>query len=835
MIALLLASCNPVKRVKEDELLLRKNTILLNENRVNDAVVEGILIQRPNSKTRLYIYNLAKKNSDSFYDARLQEQLEHINFLERTISEKQLAQIADYKKGFANWLRTTGEAPVIIDPKKAEKTAGQLQRYYDNQGYFNNEVTYEVDTAGFKERRAGLVYKINSGRPYFLDSISRDISSAELDSIYMRFQRRSRIRKGQRFDLDNFNAERERLNNLFINHGVYKFQPSSITFDIKADTIPENDDFFMPVQLNVTNMVQREGDSVNEIPYRVHQINDVNIYADFKFSDGTEELDSIHHDGYIIWYKDYLKYKPKALTNAVAINPGDIYKDNDRSLTTKQLNNLMTFKYPNITYQYADSTDALLNTNIYLTARPRFSLGFNADVSHSNIQDIGMSFSTSLVSRNVFRGAETLELALRGTIGSSSELNKTSTAFFNIAEFGGDLRLNFPRIVAPINTNRFIPKSMSPSTRMSVGTIFQKNIGLDKQSLNGNYRYSWSPTNWRKNIFDLFNIEYIRNLNPERYYDVYGNSYSDLNGIADDNRNEINPDYFDENGNLIIPEGTSGFTNDALNNTIDLTNDELEEVNRIEERRKRLTANNLIFSASFTWSKNNRRGFQDNNFYSIRTKLELAGNTLQALAGIINFDKNEDGKNLVFGVQYSQYVKTEFDYIKYWQVSRNNVLAFRTFFGIAIPYGNSNNIPFLRSYFGGGSNDNRAWEAYSLGPGSTNNLNDFNEANLKIAMNLEYRFPLIGDLKGALFADAGNIWNVLDDITLEEAKFDSLNSLADIALGTGVGFRYDFNFFVFRFDIGFKTYNPAYDWNKRWFNDYNFGNAVYNIGINYPF
>ena len=89
--------------------------------------------------------------------------------------------------------------------------------------------------------------------------------------------------------------------------------------------------------------------------------------------------------------------------------------------------------------------------------------------------------------------------------------------------------------------------------------------------------------------------------------------------------------------------------------------------------------------------------------------------------------------------------------------------------------------------------------------------------------------------KGALFADAGNIWNVRDNITQEEAVFEDLSSLKELALGTGFGLRYDFSYFVFRFDIGFKTYNPAYEEGDRWFTDYNFGKAVYNIGINYPF
>jgi outer membrane protein assembly factor BamA len=216
-------------------------------------------------------------------------------------------------------------------------------------------------------------------------------------------------------------------------------------------------------------------------------------------------------------------------------------------------------------------------------------------------------------------------------------------------------------------------------------------------------------------------------------------------------------------------------------------------------------------------------------------KFESAGNLLSALSYIVPFNQNSNETLLVFGVPYSQYIKTEFDYIKYWDLTRSNVLAFRSFFGIAIPYGNSDNIPFVRSYFAGGSNDNRAWNPYSLGPGKTDEINDFNEANLKIALNLEYRFPVVGDIKGAIFADAGNIWNVFDNEDDPDKTFNGLQSLEDIALGSGFGIRYDFTYFLIRVDLGFKTYNPAEESSKRWFRDYNFANSVLQIGINYPF
>lgn len=829
---LFISSCNAIKRVKDGQLLLTKNTISVNNEKIKNDEVQGLISQRPNNLGRLALYNLARENADSFYTARLDSNLHDINFFQKIISKKQLVQVADYKINFNNWLKKTGEAPVIVDPLKTAKSAERLNKYYETKGYFNNDVRFEIDTTDQKEKRAVINYNVSTGPTYYLDTITTEIASKDLDSLYKRYKRFSRIRTGQRFDLDNFQAEKERLTSIFANNGIYKFQPNAISFDIERDTTT-GQDYKMPVEVDIDN--KTEGDSINGFEYKIHRIKKVNIYADYTFGDNQDSLQTIENDGYTIYFKNKLKYRPNALTDVIAILPGNVYKESDRALTSKQINNLKVFKYPNINYSYVDSTDNELNTDIYLAPRPRFSLGFSTDLLHSNIQDIGISFSTSLISRNIFRGAETLDIALRGTVGSSSDFKNTSSSFFNLAEFGADIGLNFPRIFFPFNTDGIIPKSMSPETRFSLGTTLQKNIGLDKQTFNGILRYKWEPTNQRQNIVELLNIQYVKNLNTDRYYDVYDNSYEDLNDVADNYTQVADTSYYNSNGNLVIPDGTSGFTNDVLDGSITTSQSDYNEVSRLEDRRDRLTANNLIFSSNYTYFKNNRRNVNDNNFFQFRGKIEFAGNLLSALAPIVDFEQNEDGKNLIFGVQYSQYVKTELDYIKYWRLSRSNVLAFRSFLGIAIPYGNADNIPFIRSYFAGGSNDNRAWQPYSLGPGRTDNLNDFNEANLKIAFNLEYRFNLIGDFKGALFADAGNIWNFLDNVNEEEAVFEDFKSLKEIALGTGFGLRYDFNFFVLRFDIGFKTYDPSYNQGKRWFTDYNFGNAVYNIGINYPF
>lgn len=847
LLAIAITSCNTLKRVGENELLLTKNLIYADSVKVSNEDIHSFIFQKPNSTIlgyplRLNLYNLANKNPDSTYQAWLHRKEKREQRLINFLSKKQVERLGKsfIVSGASAWLKNIGEAPVIIDTSKTRRSLLKLSAYYKSKGYLNNNTTFVLDTSK-KKQRAAVNYRIDLGHPYRIDSLQKNIASSALDSIYSAHITDSFIKSGQQISLQDFNNERDRLTVLFRNNGIYNFQESSISYDLVGDTTKLGNNQKLDVLLNIENLKIRTDNALTSTKYNIYSFKKINIYTDFTFNNGIDSLKSINYKDYTIYYKDKLRYKPKALTDAIFLKKDSIYKEIDRLRTYRQITNLNTFKYPNVDF-VADTTNSELTANIYLSPRPKFSLGTDFDVTHSNIQFLGMVFSPSLHARNLFKGAENLSISGRVNLGASNDPNIIDNRFFNILEFGGDINLNLPRILFPfINPSKIIPNYMLPQTKISIGTSFQQNIGLDKQTFNTILGYNWSPTDFKKYAVELLNVQFVRNVNPNRFFTVYQNTYSKLDDIADHYQSDPNLAPFFETPagstepRLMIPEGTTGFTNAILNNEVVSSVSDFNEVRSIEERRRRLSENNLIFASNFTYNKNNKVGLSDNDFYQFRFKLESAGNLLSGISNIIPFNKSNNNKLLVFGVPYSQYIKTEFDFIKHWSLSRTNVLAFRSFFGIAVPYGNSEYIPFVRSYFAGGSNDNRAWLPYSLGPGRTQDLNDFNEANLKIALNLEYRFPIVGNFKGALFADAGNIWNALDNVKDEKATFNNLGSLADIALGTGLGIRYDFSYFVFRMDMGFKTYNPAEETAKRWFRDYNLANCVFNIGINYPF
>lgn len=823
-----LVSCNPTKNVADNTYLLTQNTILVDKDKQNSEVLQSLLYQKPNSSIlgtpfRLHIYNITKPNLDSILHLKLEDTVQPK--LKKTLSKKQYYKLQASKQRFNNWLKKTGEAPVIFQEGKAKKTTKRLKDYYINNGWFNVKADYTVEKDSMKH--AKVTYNVTKGPAFILDSITARIASPSIQTLYPRFKKNALIKKGEQYKTINFELERERITGLLRNNGVYHFKQDYITVEI--DTIGTNHK--IDVNLNIQNRAIRTQDSTLRENFKIFKVKNVNVYTDHTFANQSTPIkDSITYNNYNVFSYGDMRFRPKALTNAIFITPNALFKDIDRTYTYRHLNQLRTFKYPDI--DYVEENDSTLTANIYLTPLKKFSLGFSTEASQSNIQTIGFALNPSLLMRNIFRGAETLEISGTAAIGASKDgtVRLADDPFFDINELALDIKLSIPRLFSPFNTEKIIPKFMSPTTNITLSASSQTNIGLDKQAISGTFNYNWRPNDKITNKLDILNAQFVKNLNTSRYFDIYTTSFGRLNAIAESiNYNGGTP--------LSGVFQTNTFINDVLNNNTELRPNDanFRDVAAIEERRERLTEDNLIISSSFSFIKDNRRNLLDEDFSIFRLRLETAGTLLANASALLDLPKDDNDRFELFNVAFSQYIKTELDYVKRWQTGNNSVFAIRSFFGVAIPYGNSTNIPFARSFFAGGANDNRAWNPYELGPGSSASTDEFNEANLKIALSAEQRFKLFGDLNGAFFVDAGNIWNVLDDVEDELATFTTFNDLEDIAIGSGFGLRYDFSFFLLRFDIGFKAYDPSFQDQNRWFNDFNFKNAVYNIGINYPF
>ena len=820
----MLSGCRVTKKLDADYLLLDQNLFYYNGSRTFSDSIQALVPQQPNKRVfgiplRLLIYQSANENSATEFDNWLQKNTKRSQRMQSIWSQKQIDQMRAYKVQFQNWKRRNGEPPSLIDSLYFDEYANDITTYLSNRGYFKAKTKVAKELTSSSRQTANLIYDIQTGLPYYLDSITTDIKSPVIDSLYQLKSAESILKKGNQFNTLDFEAERNRLYVYFKNQGIYHFQLNAIDFEIAWDTT--GTDFQLPVKIAIEDFRKPTSDGIVFEPYKQTKISAVNVYTT-----RADEVESqTRFDSISFFGLKKKRYSQNMLSKAIQIRSGGLYSDRARTQTIAKINHLGIFEYPTISYSYSDSLETALNTIITLRPRERFELEFGLDLTQSNIQDQGIAFNSSINVLNIFRGAENFEFGVRGSIGRSAD--------DVISEIGGDVRLRIPKILMPQIIAKIVPDNLQPISVLNFGTALQNNIGLDKQTYNAGVQYQWKTKKNNRIDFNLLDLTLVDNRNVQNYFNVYTNAYSELNSLA---KSTAGTSSFFNGDNLAIPNGTAGFTNYVLSESSPITKGSTSYLNvqRIEERRDRLTQNNLIIGSSIDFLKNTQTSFFDENFYQVRFQFESAGNLISLLAEPLNLERKNE-TNYLFNLPYSQYVKGEFDYIQHWLVGSSSVFALRTFVGLAVPLGNATSIPFNRSYFSGGANDNRAWEVYRLGPGSSFSGNEFNEANFKLALNLEYRFNLFGSFKGALFTDVGNIWNVFDDVTDPKRRFDGFEDLSELAVGSGFGVRYDFGLFIFRLDTGFKTHNPALEKSKRWLTELQFKKANITIGINYPF
>ena len=634
------------------------------------------------------------------------------------------------------------------------------------------------------------------------------------------------MKSGDQFIESNFIKEAKRITNLFRNNGIYHFTENDLGY-YNIDTANTNN-YKTNIDLVIFDkkrILKTNGDYILK-PYTIQKIRKVTVFTDYSFSQkDNPNQDSTSFKGITFLAHNKIKYNPKLLSESIFIKPGEVYADSLRNLTRKHLKSLRNFKVINIKYEPVDSLNNQLDVSILLTPLDKFSLDLETELTHSNIRDLGVSAKFSIVNRNIFKGAEIFKLSFLSSFFNASQDANKEEQFFNSWEIGADMSLEIPRFVAPFGINKLVPKRMSPRTVFSLGTSIQQNIGLDRETLTALMSYKWQY-NAKKTIqLDIFNTQYVRNLRIGNYFDIYNSEYIKLNSIAKEFYN--NPDY-----NLERQQETVSFMSTVFNDPNFLTNnpDSFRNNLNILDRYNIITSDFLIPTIAYSFTYNNQSDFRDNNFSFFKIRVANSGN----IGGLLSNKKNNNNRKTIFNIPLAQYFKTDIEYKKFWEIDDSSVIGFRSFIGAIIPYDNSA-IPFTKSYFAGGSNDIRAWQTYDLGPGNRNSGLEYNIGSLKFLTSAEYRFDLFGSLKGALFVDAGNIWDITNSIFAEdEAKFNGINSVKDIAVGSGFGLRYDFSFLVFRLDLGFKMHEPYLETNK-WFRNYNFSNAVYNIGINYPF
>ena len=824
-----LVSCNSIKYVQENEQLLKDNKVLVNGEKNKVAEINNYLSQKPNRKTLgvplpLYFYNFGNEDFDMTFDEWIENHQKKYNRYERLFSKKQTFVIYRNKRAVNNWFLNKGEGPVIYDQAKAKQSANTLKEYFISKGYFEAEVNFETLKVGEKELE--VTYDVQTNTQYLVDSVTAEIESSVLDSIYIANKEKSYLKHGKPFVFDDFEQEEARLVKLFRNSGIYHFKNYSMGF--WTDSIKGS--YMKDVLLKIPDRLVTQNDTVVKEPYKAQVVKRVNVYTDFSISKQDREVkDSASYKGYNFYSFEKMKFKPKYLVNSLFITPDGLYKDAEKSQTQSYIRNLKTFS-SSVDISYTENEDETLTADIYLTPLKKYGLTVDLDATTSNIKPFGVLGKFSFLGRNMFKGSEILELTFQGSLFNLANDPSNSNNFFNGWEILSGASLRFPRILFPINTSNIIPKYMAPTTNFDATLSFQKNVGLDRQTTTAGMAYNWKSSVKVGHRLDIFNASYIKNQNIDNYFPIYDSEYQKLNDVSEDVFGVSLPDNEAGNNEVFLL-----FMDEFLDpaNGFDQTNpDEYDTVSDVDERRTILIEDSFVPVISYSFTYNTRENINDNDFSYFTARFISAG----TFTNLVFQNKNTDGQRTFLDVPVAQYFKTEFEYKKYWELRDQNILVFRTFMGAAIPYGNSSNVPFARSYSAGGSNEIRAWRTFDLGPGGEINNLEYKVATLKLVGNLEYRFKITNKINSALFIDAGNIWDITNsNLVSEEGKFTSLSSLRYTAVGSGLGLRYDFGFLVFRFDVGFKTYEPYLPSGNRWFVNYNFGNAVYNIGINYPF
>ncbi len=520
--------------------------------------------------------------------------------------------------------------------------------------------------------------------------------------------------------------------------------------------------------------LKREVPEKSIIPYQIER---VNIYPNYQMADEYSEEDVIRLEGKNFYQKEKF-FKEKRLLPYILINEGDYFSPENSRNTARRLTSIGAYKFVNIRYDELDTlaTDNMgkLEANIFLTPLEKRSIRAELQAVTKSNNFAGPSLSTTLTNRNLFRGGEILNLTLKGgyefQIASGSQSGLSSTLL------GAEAELVFPRMLFPISISDDWFKYNIPKTVINVGFDYLNRSKLyTLNTVSSRFGYVWHANRFITHEFFPVSINYV-NLT---------NTTAEFEQILEDNpflRSSFNQQF--------ISGMTYSFTYNGLVDAL---------------------RTHQIF---------------------INTTFDIAGNGLSLLSG------SGDEPKSFLGLEYAQYAKADLDVRYHLRVGSGQKLVTRVYGGIGLPYGNSEVMPFTKQFFSGGPYSVRAFRIRSLGPGTyapeSGNTNSFFEqtGNIRLEANMEYRFPIISFLKGAVFADAGNVWNTRGNNSLPGGEFTN-DFLDELGIGAGAGVRVDIQGFVIRFDLAAPLKTPSLPKGERWNFDYK--NPILNFAIGYPF
>ena len=825
-------------------MLVKNNFQFEDKKESFDGELKDYVQQKPNKRQLLFmplslwLYNAANPKYDTLlneymtYPNELRNQKLRDSLFIKYNMKNSVGKSLFFDRLYHNW----GSAPVILDQTKTSKSAESIQKRMTYRGYWDAEVKFkhELDSAA---KKASVNYFITHNQPTYIKDYYYNISDPNIKSLYQQKIRETLIKKGQILDQTVLEKEVGRINDLMREYGYYRFNSLGDEVGFVADSLKSTKQ--VPLVLEIRK------DSLDS-PYKQATIGniDVAIVDEAKDFPNNTKKDSLRG---IRFHKTDNSYDSRAIWRAIIVGNKQVYDQKKLDLTKRNIlamNNFSILKARDSLRRGGGTSpnDSIVDVTYVLKPLPKYDLKVGTDLNYSEVLNFGISPSIDLTTRNIFGGAENLTTSLSGTFGRIVNPKNIDNRIWAY-EISAQASLNFPRLLLPFDYYKLIPKRYSPTSSITLGVSDQSNIGLGRLNFNTGLNYLATVNDKVTHRLTLFNTQLSLTKNKDAYYDYFVND----NTI----REEFFADYFAYNSSVYQEFKAGLLTIDQVSQRIIEDTTYLQGLNQQGVDRfvafvgtlvnkDRQTQDVLIssFIYNFIYNEIGKKDYP-NAFY-FNGKVELAGN----IFSIFNQKRNDGGvvtspERTIFNIPYAQFVKFDLDFRKYFKFG-NNTLALRQFIGVGIPYGNSSNMPVIRSYFNGGPNDIRAWVPFGgLGPADSQvdeRVRTYMTDNLKLTTNIEFRMPFNDMYEGALFTDIGNIWSLknYNNGYGDEFKFNKF--IRQVGVGSGFGLRVNIAYIKLRLDLAYKMYEPNKPEGERWRLKYiQPFKPTLNIAFGYPF
>lgn len=679
---------------------------------------------------------------------------------------------------FYKWInKNFGIEPVYYNSIFTADSKRQMENYLDNTGFFKSKV---VATRNIKNKRAKVVYTITPTKPYTVRNIETKIYDSAISKEINKIESDMLVKTGDNYNVFTMDKERDMITTYLKDNGYYFFTKDYIVYEID------------------TNLRQRKADVTLRIDGEKHDkylINKVLIYPDFNIQTANATIndtvqyrfklskkDPEHRFDFV--YGQNPKVHLRTFNQVIQIHPGEEFSQRKVIQTYRALGSLKLYSLTNISFDTVPSgNDSLKLLNCIIKLQKGKLHHYNIQLEGTNSGgDLGALGSFSYRNNNIFRGSEVLRITLRGGFQAQRVENFIiDEGLFNTKEFGVDASIMFPRFVSPISLHRFVSE-YQPKTLLSTGYNMQIRPLYNRYIMTASFGYNWKTTNTVEHFLTPININTVKVL-PSEIFEFL---------LSWETNQRIKDQYTDH----------------------------------------------LIFGLNYSLIFSNQNVKKTNDFFYLKFDIETSGNFLSLLNNTPVITKS-DNYHEIIGIRYAQYLKFQFDLRFYHYFRNQNMLAMRVMYGHGIAYGNSNDLPFEKSFYAGGTNGMRGWQFRGLGPGEFSNEYGYDMehiGDLQLESNIEYRFPLYGMLKGAVFSDMGNIWTLSNNASFPGGQFKFDKFYKQIALDAGLGIRLDFSFFLIRLDVAAPLCDPSYDEAHRWrISKLQWRDVVWNFGIGYPF